>query len=169
MSLAEILSTGLLAGVVVQIIQVIRDYFSIRAAQNKSAKRQAFVASNKLMLFSIACEHSETMHQLSEIRPNQEAPDPPNVPDFDFLKLTQGLDELRPSILARIATLAFQSEFERNYINFGWQAWMGLGDVGEIQLKRLNFLKEEARTLAEVLRSEYRLPEFSDHTKLIAT
>lgn len=167
MSFGEVLGTGLVAGIVVQLMQFLRELYQDRKERRRSAARQAFILSNKLKVFSYECEERIVLYKSEEIPPEEEAPAPPEIPDFPFLELAEDLPELSMADLSRIADLQMQKELENNYVRFRWSMEMDVVDVGRLQVKRLEYLAKESADIAKVVREKYFLPDFGDHMKLI--
>jgi hypothetical protein len=167
MELGFILGTGVAAGVITFLLNLIKESISDHRKKENRAKQQAFELSNKLKILSLTCEEIIGKHELAEPPQNQEFPDPPEFPKQNFLELTRGLPDLDTKDLARIADLEMQRIVEDSHIRFGWQTWMDAEDIKKIQLKRLEFLAGEAKDLAVLVREKHGLPAFGDHSRLI--
>lgn len=150
-----------------QLIQAVREQISARKLKKDQAQRQAFRLSNQLMLLSIRSAEALDFHQLAETPPDQEAPDPPELPEFDFFIMSDEFSQLDTDDLARLADLEFRKEIETSFIRFGWQTWMDLRDIERIQKKRLTYLRDEAEKMAKRVREKHKLPLFGDHLELV--
>ena len=162
MTFADILGTGVIAGVVVQLLQAIRDYFSQRSATNKIATGHALKISNQLKMFSLRCGSAIDEFNIQEPTPDPSDQRPPNMPEIDFLTLTAEALEVDKGLLARIVDLDLRRIAEEEHLALAYQLYLDYDERVNADVNRLKYLKKECSEVASLLRSQYGLPEFPD-------
>ena len=158
----EVISMGLVAGLAVQAIQWVREWFTARGTRAEIGRAHALRISTQLKAFSIKCNASTDEHSIAEPNPEFGHKDWPEIPEFDYMSLVSDAQAIDSGLLARIADLELQRISENAHLSIGYSTHMTPDDLESAELKRLQFLADECAELANTIRAKYGLPPFPD-------